>query len=303
MKIGSYTVDTNNLDKVFFPDLNITKGGIIEYYDRISDHLLPYLQNRPVTLSRYPDGINKNGFYQKEIPDYFSDWIDTIEVKKKEDGSIKQIVCNNKASLIYLVNQGTLSFHPWLSNTTNLYKPDRLVFDLDPPANDFELVLRGAKMLRTVLESDFELKTFVMLTGSEGMHIVSPLKPVIDFEEIRSFAKNVAQNLADKHPDMFTTEVRKKKRNKRLFLDYLRNSYAQTSVVPYSLRAKKGAPVATPLSWDELTKKGLHARSYHLKNIFKRLSQKGDAWENFFRYAADPKKLISKSDSQTSRSF
>lgn len=286
MKIEPHTVDTSNLDKLFFPDHNITKGRVIEYYDRISDYLLPYLQNRPVTLSRYPDGINKKGFYQKEIPDYFPDWIDTIEVKKKENGSIKQIVCNNKASLIYLVNQGTLSFHPWLSSTTNLNKPDRLVLDLDPPANDFELVLKGAKKLRTVLENDFELKTFVMLTGSEGVHITCPLKPVTDFEAVRSYAKSVAQNLAEKHPDLFTTEVRKEKRNNRLFLDYLRNSYAQTSVVPYSLRAKKGAPVATPLSWDELTKKGLHARSYHLKNIFKRLSQKGDAWENFFRYAA-----------------
>lgn len=291
MKIGSHTVNTNNLDKLFFPDLNITKGRVIEYYDRISDYLLPYLEKRPVTLRRYPDGINKKGFYQKEIPEYFPDWFDTTEVKKKENGSIKQIVCDNKASLIYLVNQGTLSFHPWLSSTTNLNKPDRLVFDLDPPANNFELVLDGAKKLRTVLENDFELKTFVMLTGSEGLHIVCPLKPVTDFDEVRSFAKNVAQNLADNHPDTFTTEVRKEKRNNRLFLDYLRNSYAQTSVVPYSLRAKKGAPVATPLSWDELAKTGLHARSYHLKNIFKRLSQKGDAWENFFRYAANPEKI------------
>lgn len=281
MQFGPYTIDIKKREKVYFPAGNITKGNLIDYYIKIADHLLPFLKDRPITLSRFPDGINKEGFYQKDAPDYFPDWIETIEVKKKEGGAIHQVLCNNKATLIYLVNQGTVSFHPWLSSTADLDKPDKLVFDLDPPKGDFELVLTGAQALRTVLEDQLGLNTFVMTTGSEGLHVVCPLRALNDFEGVRSFAKNTAAYLAGEHPNLFTVEMRKNKRNGRLLIDYMRNAYGQTSIPPYSIRAIEGAPVATPLEWQELKKKGLTSQSYHLKNIFRRLSQKDTVWKHF----------------------
>lgn len=294
MRVGKHTIDISNRDKVFYPEDDITKDDVIDYYNKVADRLLPYLKDRPLSLQRFPDGIKKDGFYQKEASDYFPEWIKTEEVEKKEDGTINQVVCNSKATLIYLANQGTVSFHPWLSRILDLNKPDKLVFDLDPPKDNFEIVIKGAKALRTLLEDELDLNTFLMTTGSEGMHVVCPIKATLDFEEVRLFTKAVAEFLTNENPDSFTTEVRKNKRNDRLFLDYLRNAYAQTSILPYSLRAIKGAPIATPLSWDEINKKDLTSQSYHIKNIFRRLSQKENPWNQFRNKATKLEKSINK---------
>lgn len=287
MKIGHHSIDIKNQDKLFFPNRGITKGYLIEYYNKIADELLPFLKDRPLTLSRFPDGIEEEGFYQKEVPDYFPDWIEVMEVKKKEGGTISQVICNDKATLIYLVNQGTLSFHPWLSTTSDLNKPNKLVFDLDPPKGNFDLVIKGAKALRTLLEDQLDLNAFVMTTGSEGLHVVIPIRPQKDFDAVHSFAKRVVEYLADQHPEAFTTAMRKEKRNGKLFLDYMRNAYGQTSIPPYSVRALPKAPVATPLNWDELDNTELTSQSYHIKNIFKRLSHKDHVWSHFQQKAKE----------------
>jgi bifunctional non-homologous end joining protein LigD len=301
MKIGSHTVDISNEKKVFFPNEGITKGDLIAYYDRIADRLLPYLKGRPLTLRRFPDGINGTNFHQKEASDYFPDWIETIEVKKKEGGTVNQVICNNKAALIYLVNQGTISFHPWLSTSSSIHKPNKLVFDLDPPDGNFDLVIKGAKTLYNLLESEIKLHTFVMTTGSEGMHVVSPIKPKKDFDEVRSFAEAISEYLAKEHPDDFTTNMRKKNRNGRLFLDYLRNAYAQTSIAPFSIRALDKAPIATPLTRDELNKEGLDSKTYHLKNIFRRLSQKEKDWDHFRDQAKSIEEAVEKLEKLTDK--
>ena len=281
MKIATHDIDVKNSDKMFFPEKNITKGDLINYYDKIADHLLPCLKDRPLMLSRFPDGIEGEGFYQKKVPNYFPDWIKVIKVKKKEGGSIRQVICDDKATLIYLVNQGTVSFHPWLSTIEKPEYPNKIVFDLDPPDSSFDGVIRAAKALRSLLEDELNLNAFVMTTGSKGMHVVCPIKPDHDFDMVHPLAKNIAEYLAGQHPDDFTTELQKEKRNGRLFLDYLRNAYAQTSIPPYSVRPNESAPVATPLNWDELNKEALTSQSYHIKNIFKRLSQKQDTWSQF----------------------
>lgn len=285
MKIGSHEVEIKNRDKIFFPEDNITKGDLIDYYEKISDTFLPYLKDRPLSLNRFPDGITNEGFYQKQVSDYFPDWMDTVEIEKKEGGSNTQIICNSKATLVYLVNQGTISFHPWLCTTADLHKPDKLVFDLDPPQGNFEIVVKGAKALRSLLDEELGLNSFLMTTGSKGLHVVCPIKTEKKFEDVRGFAKEAANFLADNDPDTFTIETRKDQRKGRLFIDYLRNAYAQTSIPPYSVRAREGAPVATPLGWDELPKEGLHSQSYTIKNIFKRLSQKDDPWSSFHKKA------------------
>lgn len=294
MQYETYDIDIKNRDKIFFPEKKITKGDLIDYYDKIADFLLPFMENRPLTLSRFPNGINGEGFYQKKVPDYFPDWIEVKQVKKKEGGSISQIVCNNKATLIYLVNQGTLSFHPWLSTTSDLNKPNKMVFDLDPPKGNFELVLKGAKVLRSILEDHLDLNAFVMATGSEGLHVITPIRANERFEIVHAFAKDICEYMALQEPDSFTVELRKDQRDGRLFIDYMRNTYGQTSISPYSIRALEGAPVATPLKWEELDKKGLTSQSYHIKNIFKRLSQKDDPWDYFRPKAKDINDSIEK---------
>lgn len=294
MQYGPYSVDIKNRDKVYFPRKKLTKGDIIDYYDKIADYLLPFLKDRPLTLSRFPDGINEDGFYQKEVPDYFPDWIKVARVSKKEGGSITQVICNNKATLIYLVNQGTLSFHPWSSTTRDLNKPNKLLFDLDPPQGNFDLVLKGAKFLKSLLEDQLGLTSFVMTTGSEGLHVLCPLRAEKGFDEVRSFASDVAEYMAQEQPDAFTKATRKEKREGRLFVDYLRNAYGQTSIPPYSLRALEGAPVATPLDWGELDRDRLTSQSYHLKNIFRRLSQKDDSWNHFQQKAKGLDKSMDK---------
>lgn len=283
--VGGHTVDISNPDKVFFPDEGITKGDLIDYYLKIAETMLPYLSDRPLSLQRFPDGIQEEGFYQKEAPDYFPDWIHRTQIKVKEDGRAQpQVVVDDAATLAYLADQGVVTLHGWLSRTRQIDNPDRLIFDLDPPGDDFAQVRAAAFLLRDFLY-ELDLAPFVMTTGSRGLHVVLPLQEEVDFEAVRTFARDSAQALAERHPGQLTTETRKNKRGDRLFLDYLRNAYGQTSVIPYTVRARSGAPVATPLDWDELGDKSLTSQHYTIKNILRRLGQKADPWRGIMQQA------------------
>lgn len=279
LKIDGQTIEISNQDKVFFPQAGLTKGDLIDYYRRIAETMLPYLKERPLSMQRFPDGIEGEGFYQKQVPEYFPDWIDRVAVAVKEDEDEQpQVVCNQAATLVYLANQACITPHAWLSRQDKLDCPDRLIFDLDPPDNDFEPVRFAAQLLREALE-ERGLTPFVMTTGSRGLHVVTPLDRQADFDTVRLFARELAKLLADREPDRLTVEPRKDKRKGRLFLDYLRNAYAQTAVPPYAVRAKPGAPVATPLDWDELNNSELHSQQYTMQNVFLRLGQKKDPWQ------------------------
>jgi bifunctional non-homologous end joining protein LigD len=247
--------------------------------------MLPHLADHPLSLQRLPGGIQAEGFYQKEIPDYFPDWIRRVSVEVKEDQTRQaQVVCDNVETLVYLANQACLTLHPWLSRADKLNHPDKLIFDLDPPGDEFEVVRFAAERLREMLQ-EVGLVPFVMTTGSKGLHVVAPLNWSADFDEVRAFVRQLADELARREPERLTTETRKEQRQGRVFLDYLRNAYGQTGVVPYTVRAKPGAPVATPLDWDELTDPRLHSQSYTLRNIFQRLGQKADPWQNILAHA------------------
>lgn len=284
-KVGDHTVELSSLEKVLFPDDGITKGDLIDYYRRIAETMLPYLEERPLSMERFPDGLDGSSFYQKEIPDYFPDWIDRTAIDVKgEKTTQQQVVCNNGATLVYLANQACLTPHVWLSQVDRLDHPDRLIFDLDPPGADFEPVRRAAQALRDILE-EVELSSFVMTTGSQGLHVVVPLDRQAEFDAVRSFARELVEQLATRAPQQLTTAVRKEKRDDRVFLDYLRNAYGQTAVPPYAVRAKAGAPVATPLAWEELGNSELHAQSYTIHNIFRRLGQKSDPWAGISQHA------------------
>lgn len=261
MKIAD--VEISHPEKLIFPKAKITKLQMVEYYDKIAEEMLPYLKNRPLTLQRFPDGIEKIGFYQKSISDYFPDYIQTIKIKT-EDGENTQIICNSRKTLIYLANQGTVSFHTWLSSKDKLDKPDKVVFDLDPPENSFDRVKEGAKITGNFLRKK-GIEPNLMTTGQNGLHIWYKIRRTKTFDELKPILKEMAQELEKQHPNLFTTELRKNKRDNKIFIDYLRNEYAQTSVCPYSLRPNEDAGIATPIEWNDL-KNLKSAHQFNLKN-------------------------------------
>jgi len=277
LRFGRVTVETSNEDKIFFPDDKITKGDLIEYYQRIADTMLPHIRQRPLTMKRFPDGIDGESFFQKKIGDYFPDWIERTTVKK-EGGMVTHVICNNAATLVYLANQACIEPHVWLSRKDKPNHPDQLIIDLDPAGEDFASVLFAARATKQLFEA-LDLKPFVKTTGSRGAHVLVPLDRSANFDAIREFARDAARLLVARHPDKLTIETRKAKRRGRLLLDTARNAYAQTAIAPYAVRAKPGAPVATPLDWDELGDARLDARRYNIKNIFQRLSKKSDPWK------------------------
>lgn len=278
LHVDGREIELSSLDKVYFPDQGVTKGDLVDYYQRIAGTMLPHVRSRPLSMQRYPDGIEGEGFYQKQAPDHFPDWIERVEIEVEEDDEVQpQVVCQDAATLVYLAQQACITPHIWLSRMDELRHPDKLIFDLDPAGDDFEPIRAAARDLRQIID-EIGLVPFVMTTGSRGLHVVVPLERGADFDQVRAFAKRISAVVADRNPDRYTTEVRKDKRQGRLFLDYLRNAYAQTSVAPYAVRAKPGAPVAVPLDWDELGDSDLHSQSYSLKNIFRRLGHKEDPW-------------------------
>jgi bifunctional non-homologous end joining protein LigD len=284
LKFGKYTVELSNVDKVFFPDESYTKGDLIDYYRKIADYMLPYLEERPLVMLRYPDGIEGESFFHKNAPDYFPEWIKTESISKEEGGTVNHVICNNAATLTYIANQGCVTPHIWLSKRDKINYPDTLIFDLDPPGKDFGEVIFAAGKLRGLLENELDIASFVKTTGSKGIHVEIPLLRKENFDKVREFAQNAAEVLANRYSERLTTEVRKNKRKGRVFIDVARNAYAQTAAAPYAVRAKPGAPVATPIEWDELDS-GMSPQKYNIKNIFRRLSQKKDPWKDFRKHA------------------
>lgn len=290
-KVGPYIISCSNEEAIFFPKVHITKGDLIDYYERIAPYMLPYVKNRLMTLHRFPSGIDHDGFYQKNTPDYFSKFIKRKKVKKQTDGMVNYLVCNNAATLVYITNQGTITPHVTLSKLDKLDYPDRMIFDFDPSnAKAFDTVKDAAFAMRELLEN-YGLISLVMTTGSRGLHVIVPIKRQYPFDIVRQIAKNLAQELADKNPRVLTLEVSKIKRRGKIFIDYLRNGYGATAVAPYAVRALPSAPVATPISWQELEE--LNSSQYYtIKTVFKRLQGKKNPWKTFYTCAQSLKKLI-----------
>lgn len=282
MRINGRDITVPHQDKILFPHAGLTKGDLIAYYRRIADVMLPHMADRPLTLYRFPEGIDKAGFYQKNASDYFPDWIPRARLGKG-DNKTEYCVCRDAATLVYLIGQ-VCTPHIWLARVDQPDHPDRLIFDLDPADDDqFDLVRSTARNLGGLL-LDIGIASFPMTTGSRGLHVAVPLDRSADFTAVRHFAGDVTEMLAAQAPDSLTTETRKDKRGGRLFLDANRNGYAQTGIAPYAVRAKPGAPIATPLEWDELDDAKLKSDRYHVKNIFRRLGQKQDPWRQIGRH-------------------
>lgn len=263
-------VEISHPEKVLFPKKKITKGDMVKYYEKIAPLMLPFLKDRPLTLHRFPGGIHESGFYQKNASDYFPDFIRTVEVET-EEGTNTQILCNDTKSLVYLANQGTVVFHIWLSRKDKMRQPDKVVFDLDPSGDNFEMIKEGATVLREFLQSK-QIEPSLMTSGKSGLHLFYTIRRGKDFEEVKEETRLLAEEVVELRPDLFTTKIRKNQREGKIFVDYLRNAYAQTAVCPYSVRATEDAGIATPLEWDELSRIK-SASQYNLTNIFRRIGQ------------------------------
>ena len=274
-------VEISKPDKVLFPDDGITKLDLARYYAEISTAMLPHLRDRPVNMERFPDGIGGPSFYEKKVPPHFPDWVRTVEVRTAS-GPQRQVVVDDTRSLVYLAQQACLTPHTWLSTTRHLDRPDQLVFDLDPSDDSLAKVRRATRLVGGLLD-DLGLTSYLKTTGSRGYHVLVPLRPAEDFDAVRGFARTVAERLVERDPDLLTVEARKDKRGDRVLVDVMRNAYGQTVVPAYAVRARPGAPVSTPIEWEELSR--VKQAQHTITSVRRRLARRADPWTGVRRHA------------------
>ena len=281
LKVGRHTINATNLDRVVFPDSGITKGEMVEHYLRVAQRMLPHMRGRPVSMQRVQGTIEDSVFFQKNIGGHFPVWIRRVTVPKS-GGTVTHVICDDAASLVYIANQGSITPHVWLSTVDHLDRPDRMIIDLDPGPGGVADARFAARLAREVL-SEAGLAPHLMATGSRGYHVVVPLKPADDFEEVRGVSFSLAEAMVRRAPDRVTTEFHKVDRGDRLYLDCNRNAWAQTAVPAYAVRPRPGAPVAVPLSWDELDT--AEPNGWNVRTVGKRLESGPEPWAGFARHA------------------
>jgi bifunctional non-homologous end joining protein LigD len=276
----SERVPITHPEKVLFPADGVTKGDLVAYYRAVAGRMLPLVDGRPVTLQRFPDGIGRGGFLQKQVGRHFPDWIERVTApnRRTRQATVREqvtyVVCRHPDDLAYLANQGCVTPHVWLSRTPDIHHPDQMVFDLDPASDDLGVLRAAASSLRALLE-ELGLAAYLKSSGSRGLHVVVPLVPAADTDTVKVFSIAVAEALANRYPDDFTTEGRIANRHGRLYLDIGRNGYAQTMAAPYAVRARPGAPVSVPLDWSELD--GFQPGGHTVRDIADRLDAP-DPW-------------------------
>jgi bifunctional non-homologous end joining protein LigD len=267
-------VKFSHLDKLMFPEANVTKGDILKFYADIAKFLLPHLKNRPATLERLPDGLNGPRFFQKNAPDYYPDWIPRINLPTEEGKPVNYVIVNDLNSLLYLVNQGTITFHTHLSRVKSLEQPDYVLFDLDPGDREFTDVVTIAKAIHKLLDAG-KVKHFIKTSGKRGLHILAKPAKIKTYEEGRSWAVTIAERVVKELPEIATMERSIAKRRGRLYLDVMQNSLGKHVVPPYVLRATPLATVSTPLDWKEVTAK-LTPKKFTMDPVVTRMKRKTD---------------------------
>jgi bifunctional non-homologous end joining protein LigD len=265
----------SNLDKIFWPEEGYTKGDLIEYYRSISAWLLPFLEGRPLVLTRYPDGIDGKNFYQKDAPDFAPDWIRTVSIwSDSSSRELEYFVCEDEASLLYLANLGTIPLHIWMSRVTELERPDFCVLDLDPKEAPFEHVIEIALAIRSLCQ-EIELSTFVKTSGSTGLHVMIPLGAHYTYEQSRTLGQLLAQIIVRRLPAIATIQRNLTARQGKVYIDYLQNRRGQLIVAPYSVRPLPGAPISAPLRWREV-KPGLEIGAHTIRTLLHRVRRMKD---------------------------
>ncbi len=268
--------------RVLFDELGLTKEALARYYESVAEWMLPDLKKRPLSLVRCPKGPGEGCFYQKHIDKAWSNEIERVPIPES-DGEGIYAIANGAAAVVGLVQKGVIELHVWGSTTRDLDKPDRMVFDLDPDtAVPWREVTAAARTTRDML-ADLGLESFVKTSGGKGLHVMVPLAVKHDWDEVKEFSRAAAEALAAEHPRLFTSKMAKKERTGRIFIDWLRNGPGATTVAAYSVRARKGAPVSTPLHWDEVGGR-LRPTSFHAGNVLRRLQGlHSDPWKTFRR--------------------
>ncbi len=277
IQIEGRDVLLTNIDKIIWPELGLTKFHLIDYYIKIYPYIKCHLFNRPLAFNRFPDGIYGKNFYQKNFKDSVPDWINTMEINSKsQKESKKYVMVDHLSTLVWLSNLGCIEIHPWLSRTKNLDKPDYVVFDLDPMEGvSFTDVKKTAMVLNQVLV-ELELRGYPKLSGSTGLQVFLPLKPIYTYKKVREFARKVMEVVNELLPDITTLERKVEKRGAKIYLDYMQNVKGKTIAVVYGLRPHKTAPVSAPIKWKELEKEETKPDSFNIFNIFERLEKMGD---------------------------
>jgi bifunctional non-homologous end joining protein LigD len=285
-------------EKVLFPEDGITKGDLASYYEMIAPVMLPHLKGRPVTMERYPAGIGKKGFWQKDVSKGFPEWLERVKVPKK-DGVVHHPVITDERSLLWTANQNTITHHVWISRVPDLYYPDVCVFDLDPSKDDPPSVRGAAIGLRNLLD-ELGLPSWIKTTGGKGFHILVPLDGKSNMSDVARFADRVGTLFVSHAPDHLTQEFNKADRKGRIYVDTGRNGYSATFAAAYTVRAKPGAPVSAPCTWDEVEKGKVDPATFTLRNMSARVKKVGDLWADMLRKRRSLKKPLEKLQRVTS---
>ena len=279
-------------EKLLFPDDGITKGELADYYEAVAPLMLPHIRGRPVSMERFPSGIGVKGFIQKDVSKGFPDWLQRVEVPKK-GGVVHHPLADDIQSLLWLANQNCITPHVWISRVRDLNYPDLCVFDLDPSSEDAGSVRTAALMVRDLL-AELGLSSWVKTSGSKGFHIVVALDGKAGFDEVWKFADSVGRVLVGRHPDVMTQEFIKVERDGRIFVDIGRNGYSATFAAAYAVRAKRGAPISSPCTWDEMESGAVHPQSFTLRNLPERLAAVGDVWADLHKHGRSLHRPIEK---------
>jgi len=280
MTINEREIELTSLDKLYWPEDGLTKGDALDYYRAVADVMLPYLTNRPITFRAYPNGVKGPGFWRRDLPDNAPDWLTSVTYQPEtRDERIQVPLIDDEAALVWWVDHSVIEIHQWLSLTDNLDQPDWAVFDLDPGKDvEFERLLEAAVLVRDDL-AQVELQAFAKTSGASGMHVFVPLAAESSFDEVREWVHGVALRLAQTHPKLIAAASGGTHRGNNVTIDHAQNSVARNTAAPYTLRARPGATVSTPLSWDEVEKGKLRPDEFTLRTVPERLKKDGDPWK------------------------
>lgn len=292
VRAGRRTVRITHPDRVMFAAAGLTKLDLARHYERVARAMVPHTRDRPATLHVFPQGAGQPGFYVKDAPGHFPPWIRRARMRK-HDGTVDHVLINDAATLVYLAGQNVVTPHVWPARADRPDRPDRLIFDLDPPRNRaFSEVRAVARALGDLLR-DCGLTPFAMTTGSRGLHVVTPLRRTAGWERLREFAQEIARRVVAEHRDQLTTARYVSQRRGRIYLDTGRTTYAHHAAAPYSVRPRPNAPVATPLAWEELDDRSLGPQSWTIESLPARLKDRGDPWRDIARGARALPRAIS----------
>lgn len=279
VKANGDVVALTHPDKIYWPDAGYTKGDLVKYYYEVSEHMLPYLKDRPLIMKRYPDGIKGKSFHQHDV-DEVPDYVRTAELEVEEGHAVNYIVGDNVATLLYMANLGAIERHPWHSRVRNIDRPDWLVFDLDPGAGiEFTTICELALGVKDVLDR-LKLDGYAKTSGSRGIHVYVPIKPQYDYERVAQFAERVAKLVAREHPQIATVERALSKRKPgQIYVDHMQNARGKSVVAPYSVRPREGATVSAPLEWSEVERAEIRMQDFTIKSMARRIARKGELFK------------------------